>query len=65
MYVDSWTESEACALLADVFGDALAGIIGDDRTSVCSGQVTDIEPRLPVDLQRFTTPRFDGEPIPE
>lgn len=63
--VDSWSESEACVLLADVFGDALAGIIGDDRTSVCNGQVTDIVPRLPVDLRRFTTAQFGGEPLPE
>ncbi len=60
--VDPWSESEASALLADVLGDALDSIIGDDRTSVCNGQVTDIVPRLPVVLRRFTTAQFSGEP---
>jgi WD40 repeat protein len=58
--VDSWGESQACALLADVFGDDLAGLIGDDRTSVCVGPVTERASRLPADVRRYTTAQYGG-----
>jgi hypothetical protein len=63
--LESWTETRACALLADVFGDDLDGVIGDERASVCTSHVTDITPLLPVDLRRYTTERYGGEPLEE
>jgi WD40 repeat protein len=52
--VESWTETDACALVIDALGaGGVDELIGDGRTSVCNQEVTDIAPSLPVVLVRF------------
>jgi WD40 repeat protein len=52
--VESWTETDACALVIDTLGaGGVDELIGDGRTSVCNQEVTDIAPSLPVVLVRF------------